>query len=141
MAEANGGSVELTASNKAPAQSSTVVATKNSTEANAENKNAKAASLSELFGNATAYDYFLMFVGSLGGIVTGVSIPLFNVLFGRILDALNDDPDAFSKAISNLCISFVVIAIANFFTGLFQVSCLHYSRLPLRYSCCLVATV
>lgn len=110
------GSVELTETPKSPSKPEK----KGADEEKAAPT--KAATIAQLFSNATAFDYLLMFTGSLGAIVTGVSIPLFNVLFGRILDALNNDPNAFDKAISKLCISFVVIAIANFFTGLLQVS-------------------
>jgi ATP-binding cassette, subfamily B (MDR/TAP), member 1 len=80
-----------------------------------------AATLSELFMNATPYDYLLMSVGTLGGIVTGVSIPVFNVLFGKILDKLNGDPHSFANAISQLCIDFVVVACANLLSGYLQV--------------------
>lgn len=33
-----------------------------------------------------------MFCGTLGGVITGASIPIFNVLFGQILDKLNSSP-------------------------------------------------
>lgn len=64
-----------------------------------------------------------MFLGTFGAIITGVSIPLFNVLFGEIIDSLNDDPNGFTDEINKLCIAFLVIAMANLFTGFFQVYC------------------
>ena len=38
-----------------------------------------------MFSNADACDYVHMTLGTLGGIATGLSLPLFNVLFGRML--------------------------------------------------------
>jgi hypothetical protein len=66
-----------------------------------------------------------MFLGTLGGLVTGLSLPAFNVLFGEMLDTLNDSPDSFSKGIASLCIAFVIIAIINLFSGFFQVKYCH----------------
>ncbi len=63
-----------------------------------------------------------MSLGLLGGIVTGLSLPAFNVLFGVMLDTLNESPDGFADGIADLCISFVVIAVINLFSGFFQVS-------------------
>eukprot|EP01033_Poteriospumella_lacustris_P014692 gene14693-10505_t len=81
------------------------------------------ASHQKIFINAEPYDYLLMFMGTFGGIVTGASIPIFNVLFGQILDELNGDPDAFDKGISQLCINFVIVAAANLLSGFCQVYC------------------
>lgn len=64
-----------------------------------------------------------MFLGVLGGLISGVSIPIFNVLFGRILDTLNKDPNGFDDAIAFLCISFIVVAAANILSGFLQVYC------------------
>ncbi len=74
-----------------------------------------------MFSNADSLDYFYMFLGTLGGIVTGVSVPAFEILFGLMLDSLNDDPDAFQKSIATLCIAFVIISVINIFSGFFQV--------------------
>ena len=57
--------------------------------------NQKTASFEQVFAGSTGCDYFLMFTGVIGGLVTGASIPFFNVLFGRMLDALNGDPGRF----------------------------------------------
>ena len=51
--------------------------------------NQKTATFEQLFAECESYDYFLMFAGIIGGLLTGASIPFFNVLFGRMLDALN----------------------------------------------------
>ncbi len=65
-----------------------------------------------------------MFLGTLGGVVTGVSLPAFNVLFGEMLDTLNGSKSSFSSGIANLCIAFVIIAVINLFSGFFQVGTL-----------------
>lgn len=83
----------------------------------------KTATFSELFENAEPYDYFLMFMGTLGGFGTGLSLPFFNVIFGKMLDALNDKPGSFSERINGIALIFVWVAIGNLFTGALQVSC------------------
>eukprot|EP01031_Cornospumella_fuschlensis_P050362 gene50362-61615_t len=83
----------------------------------------KHATLAQTFSNATSQDVLLMVLGTIGGIVTGVSIPLFNVLFGRIIDKLNTNPNGFTDAIDTLCLSFLVVACANLFSGFLQVYC------------------
>ena len=44
----------------------------------------------QIFSNATTLDYLYMVTGSFGSIITGLSLPVMNVLFGRILDSLNE---------------------------------------------------
>ena len=46
----------------------------------------------QLLEGAESTDYVYMMIGTLGSIVTGASIPLIEVLFGRMLDELNTDP-------------------------------------------------
>jgi ATP-binding cassette subfamily B (MDR/TAP) protein 1 len=82
-----------------------------------------AASLAELFSQAATYDYFLMMAGTIGGIVTGLSLPIFNVLFGKALDALNTNPNSLSTSINNLALLFVYIGCANLVSGTLQVAC------------------
>eukprot|EP00981_Chlorochromonas_danica_P008136 scaffold2028_cov181-Ochromonas_danica.AAC.14 len=86
-------------------------------------KNAKRATFDQTFSNADGYDKLLMFLGTAGGIATGASIPVFNVLFGQIINALNRDPDSFSQRVNTLCIAFLIVAVANLLTGFLQVYC------------------
>jgi len=88
-----------------------------------DDKESRSGKLSELFSAAEPYDYFLMVVGTIGALITGASIPFFNVLFGKMLDALNSDPTSFSERISIIALNFVYVAIANLFSGLAQVAC------------------
>ena len=55
-----------------------------------------------------------------------MSIPFSNVLFGRILDALNKDPgnkQAFEEGINVICVAFVVVGIIDIITGFTEVYC------------------
>ncbi len=54
-----------------------------------KSNSSKSATFGELLCTAEPLDYALMFVGTVGGLITGLSLPFFNVLFGRMLDALN----------------------------------------------------
>ena len=47
----------------------------------------------------------------------GVSLPIFNVLFGQMLDKLNSPGASFQSVVNELCLVFVYIGIANVFTG------------------------
>jgi cell division protein FtsX len=79
------------------------------------------ASLRDALYYAEPYDYVLMFFGGLGAFLTGVSIPAFNILFGRILDSLNDDTQDFQKGINQISILFAILAAIALFTGTLQV--------------------
>lgn len=53
-----------------------------------------------------------------------MSIPMSNVLFGRILDALNKNPNdqsAFQEGINVICVAFTVLGAINLLTGTVQV--------------------
>jgi ATP-binding cassette subfamily B (MDR/TAP) protein 1 len=83
----------------------------------------RSASIRELLHTAEPLDYLLMFWGVIGGIITGFSIPFFNILFGRMLDALNSDPNSFSERIGKISIAFVITAVVNLVSGTLQVFC------------------
>jgi hypothetical protein len=56
----------------------------------------RTATFAELFSCAEPIDVLYMVLGTFGGLITGVSLPVFNVLFGQMLDALNSGPDSFT---------------------------------------------
>ncbi|KAL3817922.1 hypothetical protein ACJIZ3_003827 [Penstemon smallii] len=45
-------------------------------------------SLAKLFTFADSYDYFLMFVGSIGACVHGASVPVFFIFFGKLINII-----------------------------------------------------
>ena len=81
------------------------------------------ASFSELFSTADTSDYVFMGIGTLASIVTGVSFPAINILFGQMINALNGDSNEFAANIEKLALYFVYVAIANMFSCGIQVGC------------------
>lgn len=87
-----------------------------------KNDDKNIANLSQVFHNCTSFDIILMIIGSIGAIVTGLSLPYMNILFGKIIDNLNDDANTFQSKINNLCFIFAIVGIVNFGSGFLQVS-------------------
>ena len=85
------------------------------------------SSLSDLYKYAEPIDYAAMATGAIGGMVTGFSFPTFNVLFGRMLDKLNDDPSSFGEGVERIAIYLVYLSIINIFSGFLQVYCFTYA--------------
>jgi ATP-binding cassette subfamily B (MDR/TAP) protein 1 len=90
-----------------------------------EKNKVKIAPLALCFSQATTSDIIYMISGSIGGIGMGAAMPFFNIIFGQLLNKLNSDSsgDDFQKAINNLCIIFIYIAVATIFAGYIQVYC------------------
>lgn len=84
---------------------------------------ARKISLRTLFSTADSWDYFLMFLGTLGGLTTGFSLPYVNIVFGQMLDALNKDPSRFSDEILTLTYQFIGLAGFNILSGFLQCAC------------------
>lgn len=82
--------------------------------------NNRAATLFQLFSFADSLDIFFMFIGSLGGIVTGCSLPIFCILFGQMLDSLNKG-SSIKSAVEKVVIDFVIISAVNLASGFIQV--------------------
>lgn len=58
-----------------------------------------------LFSAADKIDYLLMFIGSVGACIHGASLPVFLVLFGRLIDSLGhtaSNPHRMSSQISQV---------------------------------------
>lgn len=67
-----------------------------------------------------------MALGTLGGLVSGLSEPSFNVLFGILLDDLNSENANFIDKVNFLCIMFVVVSGFDLISGFLQVCISHY---------------
>eukprot|EP01033_Poteriospumella_lacustris_P001046 gene1046-756_t len=81
----------------------------------------KVATIRELFMFSDWIDYLYIFLGTLGAVVTGLCIPTFNILFGKVINTVNRDPSGFQDTVNFLCIILVVVSGINLFSGFFQV--------------------
>lgn len=71
-----------------------------------EESKVKSVSFLGLFGAADRTDYVLMFLGSVGAILHGAALPIFFVLFGRMIDSLghlSNNPHKLTSRISEVC--------------------------------------
>ena len=62
-------------------------------------------SVTTLFKYADRFDYFLMFMGAVGAIVLGVTMPLLTLLFGNLTDAFGgnqSNPSAITAAVTEV---------------------------------------
>lgn len=75
----------------------------------------------QLFMLADSTDILYMSLGTFGAVVTGLCIPTFNILFGRIINTVNSDPSSFQDTVNQLCTILVVVSGINLFSGFFQV--------------------
>lgn len=74
----------------------------------------------QVFSNADAIDYSVMVIGTLGSMVVGISNPAMDLLFGRILNSLNESSD-FVDEVNTLCFYLAIIAAFNSIAGFVQV--------------------
>lgn len=81
------------------------------------------ASFLEQFSEAKGFDYLYMLIGTIAAFLEGASIPLFNFLFGTMLDDINGDPASFDKAIKDTAISFAVVGAIAVVIGTIQIYC------------------
>eukprot|EP01041_Mallomonas_annulata_P010883 gene10883-22722_t len=62
-----------------------------------------------------------MLIGCIGGIVIGISQPYRQILFGRMLDALNKDSNSFTDKVYEIVYEFICLAALNIISGVAQV--------------------
>ncbi|GMH22591.1 hypothetical protein Nepgr_024434 [Nepenthes gracilis] len=89
-------------------------------------KKAQKVSLIQLFSYADAYDYFLMLIGSIGAIVHGVSVPVFFIFFGKLINLIGLAylfPKETSHHVAKYSLDFVYLSVAVLISSWAEVSC------------------
>uniref|UniRef100_A0A7N0U2K1 Uncharacterized protein n=1 Tax=Kalanchoe fedtschenkoi TaxID=63787 RepID=A0A7N0U2K1_KALFE len=86
---------------------------------------AKTVPFYRLFAFADPMDFILMFVGTVGGVGNGVCMPLMTIVFGEVIDAFgqNQVTKEIIRAVSNVSLKFVYLALGIFVAAFLQVSC------------------
>ncbi|XP_023885640.2 ABC transporter B family member 11 [Quercus suber] len=79
----------------------------------------------KLFSFADHLDYLLMFVGTIGAVGNGISIPLMTMVFGDILDSFGRTVDTkdIVHEISEGTVKFLYVAVASGAASFFQMAC------------------
>lgn len=83
-------------------------------------------SLSKLFSFADPYDYFLMLMGSIGAIIHGVSVPIFFIFFGKLINLVGVAylfPRETSHDVAKYSLDFVYLSVAILFSSWVEVAC------------------
>ncbi|CAN8313440.1 unnamed protein product [Cochlearia groenlandica] len=86
----------------------------------------ESVSLMGLFNAADKLDYILMSLGGLGACIHGATLPLFFVLFGRMLDSLghlSTNPKAISSRVSQNALYLVYLGLVNLVSAWMGVAC------------------
>lgn len=79
-----------------------------------------------LFAAADKVDYFLMLLGGVGACIHGAAIPVFFVLFGRMIDSLghlSSDPHSMSAEVSKHALYLVYLGCIVLFSAWIGVAC------------------
>jgi hypothetical protein len=61
-----------------------------------------------------SFDKALMLFGTIGAISEGVVMPAFSLIFGQILDALNDPGVNFMERVDQITVYFVYAGLGSF---------------------------
>ncbi|KAM7254078.1 hypothetical protein ACFE04_031760 [Oxalis oulophora] len=91
-----------------------------------EGKNIRRVSLFKLFKFADLYDCVLMFLGSIGAIVHGASVPVFFIFFGKIINIIGLAylfPKEASHKVAKYSLDFVYLSIVILFSSWLEVAC------------------
>ncbi|KAG8377946.1 hypothetical protein BUALT_Bualt08G0086700 [Buddleja alternifolia] len=79
-----------------------------------------------LFAAADKFDYVLMFIGSIGACLQGAALPVFFVLFGRMINSLGSlstDPHRFSSEVSKYALYLVYLGLGVWLSAWTGVAC------------------
>ena len=80
----------------------------------------KSASFLELFSEADTFDVILMIMGTLGSMGTGASLPTICILFGQVLDKLNNG-GSIQLSVNKIVILFIIVGCCNIAVSFVQV--------------------
>ncbi|KAL5182709.1 ABC transporter B family member 11 [Glycine soja] len=86
---------------------------------------AKTVPLYKLFSFADPLDLLLMFVGTVGAIGNGISMPLMTLIFGSLINAFGEssNTDEVVDEVSKVSLKFVYLAVGTFFAAFLQLTC------------------
>ncbi|KAA8522036.1 hypothetical protein F0562_012650 [Nyssa sinensis] len=100
--------------------------TKDKKNREGEGKKPYQVPLIKLFVFADAYDYFLMFVGSIGACIHGASVPVFFIFFGKLINIIGMAylfPAEASHKVAKFSLDFVYLSVAILFSSWAEVAC------------------
>lgn len=89
-------------------------------------KKQERVSFLRLFAAADKIDYILMFIGSIGSCLQGATLPVFFLVFGRLIDSLGSlstDPHRFSSEVSKYALYLVFVGMAVWLSAWIGVAC------------------
>lgn len=75
----------------------------------------------KLYSHAEPFDCFLIAIGTLGAVAAGVTMPLFTVVFGQLVNTYGGGPVT-SSQINEIALNFVYLAIASLVASFFEFS-------------------
>ena len=84
----------------------------------------KAVSYRSLFRYATTAEMFGLIVGLTASLANGAALPLFSLLFGQLLDDLNDPSDMVSR-VSKVAVYFLIVGSGSFVASLGEITLLN----------------
>ncbi|WJX90822.1 ABC transporter B member 11 [Trifolium repens] len=81
--------------------------------------------LYKLFSFADSLDHLLMFVGTIGAIGNGISMPLMTLIFGNMINAFggSSSTEEVVDEVSKVSLKFVYLAAGTFVASLLQLTC------------------
>ncbi|KAF9617406.1 hypothetical protein IFM89_036327 [Coptis chinensis] len=95
-----------------------------------EQKKSQKVPFLKLFSFADSLDCILMAAGSVGACAHGVSVPVFFIFFGKLINVIGIaylDPSSASHKVSKYALDFVYLSIAMLFSSWTEVACWMYT--------------